>query len=195
MKAASASPANLRAQVAQLQQRHAQGELDAAGQLDLCRQFFVVAAQNRQLHHQAQQYVARQLEQHPRHPVYAMYAAALHGMGAQFAVWPLEKFKLVNDALRQMDHLLHRNPEHPELRFVRGAFGYKLPGVMGRKRHAWADLRWLLDRMPQLQTSLAPQLFGALVGFFLSEVTDLPTADRTRLAALQAQPAKAVEQQ
>jgi len=182
MKAAPAS--TLQAQVADLQQRFALGQLDAAGQLDLCRQLFVLAAQNRQVHHQAQQYVARQLKQHPRHPVYAMYAAALLGMGAQYAVWPLEKFKLANDALRQMDHLLHRNPEHPELRFIRGAFGYKLPGVMGRKRHAWADLRWLLDRLPQLQASLSPQLFGALTGFFLTEVTDLPAADRNRLTAI-----------
>lgn len=84
-----------------------------------------------------------------RLPEAQAFQAAFLALTAKYALWPIDKFSKVNQALQQFDRLERQHPDHLEALFLNLAVSSRLPAVFNRRGKA-ADLarrvNALLDR-------------------------------------------------
>jgi hypothetical protein len=88
------------------------------------------------------------------------YLGSLHLLEGA-TTWSLpRKSQLVHDGLRALDEAVAGAPEDAEVRFIRAASTYHLPGFFRRRRQCEADFAWLADRVVT-DNPLPPELAAA----------------------------------
>ena len=82
-------------------------------------------------------------EQYPDHPTVLAYAGSTQLLNAAktLAVW--RKGKLTQEGLATLDDAVGRAPDNLEVRFVRAASTFHLPGFIGRRPQSQTDFAWL----------------------------------------------------
>ena len=75
------------------------------------------------------------------------YAGSIELMEASRAVAPWKKGRLSKEGLQLLDKAVSRAPEDLEVRFVRAASTFRLPGMFGRSAQSEEDFAWLAPRV------------------------------------------------
>jgi hypothetical protein len=84
---------------------------------------------------------------HPEHPLVLVYAGSIKLMQAARALAVWRKGKLAQEGLGAIDAAVSRAPQDLEVRFVRAASTFHLPGFFRRKAQSRDDFEWLAPRV------------------------------------------------
>lgn len=153
---------------------------DALAQLSLLRALFLTAEQ-RQASYTRGLRLSTQLTAQSGELIWQAYKAAFTAIGGRYTPWPLEQFNRVSDAALQFDPLVERNPEHAELRFLRGAVYDKLPAIMLKSRQAEADLT-RLGQLLEVDRPELPAEFSTEMARYVAQCARVPHSLRQRVA-------------
>lgn len=108
------------------------------------------------------------------------YSGATELLAAKLAPWPWQKMSMAAEGLRLEDRAVEQAPDDLELRFLRGATEYHLPGFLGRSAMAESDLAFVAGRAgPAVQAGRLDQRAAAAdLNFYgrLREAHDDPHA-------------------
>jgi len=97
--------------------------------------------------------------ENPTDPVVQAYLGSARLLAAARAWQPLRKLELCRTGGALLDGAVATAPDHLEIRFLRGASLYHLPGFFNKRAQAEADFRWVTERARD--GSLAPELAAA----------------------------------
>lgn len=117
----------------------------------------------------------------PQHPLVMAYAGSVQLLQASrtMAVW--RKGKLAQEGLSALDEAVRLAPQDVEVRFVRAASTFHLPGMFRRKAQSKEDFEWLASRVAAAvgANTLDRRLGAAALyhhGLFLHEAGDVAGA-------------------
>ena len=108
------------------------------------------------------------------------YGGALEVVRAKHSRWPPNKLKYLNRGAAILDGLVDGNPGNLEIRYLRLASYWFLPGFLRRDGSVEADLKVLVADLPDQTQAFSPVVYRGVVRFLL-ENGDLVDADRERL--------------
>lgn len=121
---------------------------------------------------QAEASLAPLIQRYGPQPVLQMYKYGILALKARYESNLLRKRDYLFESMAKMDAQVERTPDDPEVRFLRGSFYYYLPGFLGKKREAQADvaaIAQLLLQNPDLyRARYQPKVLEAIVGFLES---------------------------
>jgi hypothetical protein len=84
---------------------------------------------------------------HPKDAVILAYAGSVQLLQASHTLAPWRKGKLAKEGLGQLDEAVRAAPDNLEVRFVRAASTYHLPGFFKREKQSEDDFAWLSSRV------------------------------------------------
>lgn len=112
---------------------------------------------------QASRLFAGLRNEYPDNPLIMAYAGSTQLLESSktLAIW--RKGKLAQEGLAALDAAVARVPDHPEVRFVRAASTFHLPGIFRRSTQSQEDFAWLAARAAGAvrSGSLEPRLASA----------------------------------
>lgn len=130
--------------------------------------FKVVAGQGKDADAVAHDALARFEETYPGNPVAKAYHGSLQLLDAahSWAVWNLHR--QCAEGLKLLDEAVNGAPNDPEVRFLRAATDWHLPGFYHRRAQSESDFAWLADRAETdaRDGSLPPELAAAACGYW-----------------------------
>jgi hypothetical protein len=85
----------------------------------------------------------------PSDPLILAYSGSIQLLESArtMALW--RKGKLAKEGLRLLDEAVARSPQDPEIRFIRAASTFHLPGFFRREEQSKADFAWLAPQVPE----------------------------------------------
>ena len=130
------------------------------GELAEARQFYLRAVEGDSgALKQAVALLATLREERPHDPLVAAYFGSSRLLESDQTLAPWKKGKLAKEGLTHLDAAVHQAPDHAEIRFLRAASTFHLPGWFGRREECEADLRMLVS--PGARQSLQPRYAAA----------------------------------
>jgi hypothetical protein len=146
--------------------------------------FQVIAGKDRSADAQAHKALAELEEKYPGDPVTEAYRGSLELLDAahSWAVWNLAR--QTADGLALLDHAVTEAPEEPEVRFIRAATSWHLPGFYHRRAQCEADFAILAGRAEQdaREGQLLPELAAAVYYYWGQILTDRSEDADARIA-------------
>jgi hypothetical protein len=109
------------------------------------------------------------------------YGGALEVVRAKHSRWPPNKLKYLNRGAAVLDSLVDENPGNLEIRYLRLASYWFLPGFLRRDDSTAADLKALAADLPDHPQAFSPVVYRGVVRFLL-ETGALAGSDRERLS-------------
>ncbi len=93
----------------------------------------------------------------PDDPMVKAYLGSARMLAAARAWQPFRKLELTKEGAKLLDDAVRAAPDDLEIRFLRGASLYHLPGFFKKRAQAEADFRWVVEQLPagHLEPSLA----------------------------------------
>jgi hypothetical protein len=87
------------------------------------------------------------LKRFPHDPLVLAYHGSLKLRESQTTVAVWRKGRLAKEGLQALDRAVRLSPEHLEVRFIRGATTFHLPGFFKREEQTRSDFAWLSTRV------------------------------------------------
>lgn len=119
------------------------GALSIAEKRQLGRLYFYLSVEQKDFIHKGKTYLSSLGRSVEFSGFKEMYMAGLKALEAKYALWPLEKWQLANDALKEMDYIVKNHFEDPEIRFIRASTCYYLPFFFNRQNQVKEDFLFI----------------------------------------------------
>lgn len=97
------------------------------------------------------------------YPVHAGYRAAAIMMMAKHDGGPSRKLSYFEKGKKLMERMIQQNPESTELRYLRYAVQFNLPGFLGYKRHMKGDRAFLNKHLPGIQDAALKEMIEEIL--------------------------------
>lgn len=160
---------------------------DGDTKLERIRCCFALASEDESWHRKGTQ-LLRQVQSGPSDPdaiVYEAYRRAFRLMEAQYLLWPIDKWRRVQEMLPRIDEWVRRHPESLEIRFLRAALFHRLPPMFGRHVQARAEFRHITRALLE-QEHLSDRLRDFIARFLLEHQLTKPNETPCVQALLEA---------
>jgi hypothetical protein len=108
---------------------------------------------------------------------------ALEVVRAKHSNWPPNKLKYLRSGAGILDEVVERNPDNPEVRYLRLVSFFYLPSLLRRDDSVEEDFRALIGLLPKGPGPLPP-LLHQQVTLFVLENGEVKSEDRTTLEGL-----------
>lgn len=125
--------------------------------LELLRCCFVLGSEGPSYVQRGEELLRKLPPAERRKPEAQAFQAAFLALSAKYALWPLEKFNKVNQALAQFDRLERQHPDNLEVLFLILAVTSRVPVVFHRK----AKTAQLAHRVNELYDRQGTELLSA----------------------------------
>lgn len=119
------------------------GALSIAEKRQLGRLYFYLSVEQKDFIHKGKTYLSSLGRSIEFSGFREMYMAGLKALEAKYALWPLEKWQLANEALKEMDYVVENHFEDPEIRFIRASTCYYLPFFFNRQNQVKEDFLFI----------------------------------------------------
>jgi hypothetical protein len=126
-----------------LEKRKQSGALSIAEKRQLGRLYFYLSVEEKDFIHQGKTYLSSLGLSVEFSGFREMYMAGLKALEAKYALWPLEKWQLANEALKEMDYIVKNHLKDPEIRFIRASTCYYLPFFFNRQNQVKEDFLFI----------------------------------------------------
>lgn len=125
--------------------------------------YYEVIDGNKDAHDRASELFKKLRDARGGDPKVLAYSGSLELLEASRAFAPWKKGKLAKAGLELLDDAVKRAPEDLEVRFVRAASTFTLPGMFHRREQSEADFTWLAPRVEAAAAAgaLDPRLAAA----------------------------------
>jgi hypothetical protein len=146
--------------------------------------FKVITSNDRAADEAAHRALAELDREYPGDPVAKAYHGSLEllDIGHSWAIWNLRK--QAAEGLSLLDEAVSEAPEEPEVRFIRAATSWHLPGFYHRREQCEADFQWLSERSERdaREGRLPPELAAAAYNYWGQILVGRKDVDGARTA-------------
>jgi len=116
-------------------------------------------------------------------PVVKAYKASSKALIARYSHNPYTKVQKLKSALEQFDQAVYDAPHDVEVRFLRFAVQYHLPGFLGLGNNVEKDRKFLIKRMMNPELNQKPAAVQKVIGRFLLNEVECQEQVQARIQA------------